>query len=177
MQQFKFKHFLKKATVYAVKCEDMTAHPSTWFKVEVPNIPAPIADSNGANLALNIRFEPNIIGESRAIVKLTSPENLEYSWMLYGHSSAPQPQGPYKVPAGKPVGLEFKNPLVEKAQFIVTFDNPSFSLAAKLPDSLDPGKPVQLQVKYDVDASRPTTGRMIISTKGIPPWIYYLQGE
>jgi len=45
----------------------------------VPNIPAPIADSNGANLALNIRFEPNIIGESRAIVKLTSPENLEYS--------------------------------------------------------------------------------------------------
>jgi hypothetical protein len=96
---------------------------------------------------------------------------------LYGHSTAPQPQGPHKILGGKPVGLEFKNPLIEKAQFIVTFDNSCFSLAAKLPDSLDPGKPVQIQVKYDAAPSNPSTGRMIVSTKGLPPWTYYLQGE
>ena len=92
MQQFKFKHFLKKATVYTVKWEDMVAHPSTRFKIEQPTLQAPAVDNNnGVNLAVNIRFEPNMIGESRAIVKLTSPENIEYSCLLYGHSIAPQP--------------------------------------------------------------------------------------
>lgn len=80
MQQFKFKHYLKKATTYAVKCEDMSGHPSTCFKVEQPNVQAPAAENNnGVNLTVNIRFEPNMIGESRALLKLTSPEHLEYT--------------------------------------------------------------------------------------------------
>ena len=96
---------------------------------------------------------------------------------MYGHSTAPQPQGPFKIPAGKPVAIEFRNPLIEKAQFIATFDNPMFSLASKMPDFLEPGKPVQLSVtkaKVEGDA-HPPTGRMIVSTKGLAPWVYYLQ--
>lgn len=181
MQSFKFKHYLKKATTYAVKCEDMSGHPSTCFKVEQPSIQAPAAENNnGVNLSANIRFEPNIIGESRAVLKLTSPENIEYTCLLYGNSTAPQPQGPFKIPAGKPVTIEFKNPLVEKAQFIATFDNPSFMLASKMPDFLEPGKPTQLQVtkaKVEGDVKHPPTGRMIVSTKGLAPWVYYLSSE
>jgi hydrocephalus-inducing protein len=80
MQQFKFKHYLNKPTTYAIKCEDMVGHATTCFKVEQPNIQAPASDNiNGAEVAINIRFEPNIIGESRGIVKLTSPENIEYT--------------------------------------------------------------------------------------------------
>lgn len=129
-------------------------------------------------MSVNIRFEPNIIGEARAVLKLNSPENIEYSCMLYGHSTAPQPQGPFKIAAGKPVPIEFKNPLVEKAQFIATFDNPSFMLASKMPDFLEPGKPVQLSVtRAKVDGDHPNTGRMIVSTKGLPPWVYYLASD
>ena len=180
MQQYKFRHYLKKATNYAVNSEDMEGHPSTSFKVEQATVQAPASESNnGVNISVNIRFEPNHIGESRALLKLTSPENIEYTCLLYGHSSAPTPQGPFKISTGKPVPIEFKNPLIEKAQFIATFDNPIFSLASKMPDVLEPGKPVQLSVtksKADGDSGQ-EKGRMIVSTKGITPWIYYLQSE
>lgn len=80
MQQFKFKHYLKKATTYSVKCEDMVGKVTTCFRVDVPNVQAPIADSsNGVELSVNVRFEPNMIGENRGILKLTSPENIEYT--------------------------------------------------------------------------------------------------
>jgi len=53
---------------------------TTCFKVEQLNVQAPAADNiNGVEITVNIRFEPNIIGESRGMVKLLSPENIEYS--------------------------------------------------------------------------------------------------
>jgi hydrocephalus-inducing protein len=156
VQQFTVKHYLKKATNYAVKAEDMVGHPSTCFKIEQQSVQALAAENNnGVNISVNVRFEPNIIGEIRAILKLTSPENIEYTCMLYGHSTAPQPQGPFKIGGGKgekggkgpsSVSIEFKNPLAEKAQFIATFDNPTFMLSSKMPDFLEPGKSIQLQV-------------------------------
>lgn len=98
--------------------------------------------------------------------------------MLFGKAQAPQPQGPIKcAPGAKPIGVDFKNPLNEKCEFSVNFDNANFQLASKLPGPLDPGKVTNLQIKYDGKADLPSTGRMIVSTKGLPPWIYYLQGE
>jgi len=73
--------------------------------------------------------------------------------------------------------VDFKNPLNEKSEFAVNFDNPNFSLASKLPGLVDPGKVTALQIKFDGKADFPNTGRMIVTTKGLPPWIYYLQGE
>lgn len=65
-----------------------------------------------------MRFEPFTIGDSRAILKLSSPEGIEYTCLLYGKSTAPQPQGPFKCPAGpKPAAIDFKNPLNEKCEF------------------------------------------------------------
>ena len=34
-----------------------------------------------------------------------------------------------------------------------------------------------MQIKYDGKPDLPNTGRMIVSTRGLPPWIFYLQGE
>lgn len=118
------------------------------------------------------------IGDSRGILKLTSPEGMEYTCLLFGKSTAPQPQGPIKCPAGaKPVGVDFKNPLNEKCDFMVNFDNHNFSLASKVPVTLESGKLTNLQIKFEAKADLPTTGRMIVTTKGLPPWIFYLQGE
>jgi hypothetical protein len=61
--------------------------------------------------------------------------------MLYGKSIAPQPQGPVRIQPGKPESIEFKNPLNEKQDFIVTFDNQNFTLQSKPPQGIDPGKP------------------------------------
>lgn len=176
MQAFKFTHFMKKATTYTVKVERTDGPGTCDFKAEVATVPAAAADSNkGLPLAINIRYEPFTIGDSRGVLKLTSPEGMEYSCLLFGKSSAPQPQGPIKCTvAAKSQGVDFKNPLNEKSEFLVTFDNPNYSLASKLPGPLDPQKTVNLAIKYDGKADYPTTGRMIVTTKGLPPWIFYL---
>mmetsp|Transcript_8824 Transcript_8824/g.8166 ORF Transcript_8824/g.8166 Transcript_8824/m.8166 type:complete len:114 (+) Transcript_8824:415-756(+) len=103
---------------------------------------------------------------------------MEYTCLLNGESIAPKPQGPIKcLPGAKPANIDFKNPLIEKCEFTVNFDNANFSLANKLPGPLDPGKVTSLQIKFDNKPEYPTTGRMIVSAKGLPPWIYYLQGD
>ena len=103
---------------------------------------------------------------------------MEYTCLLFGKSTAPQPIGPIKcVPGAKPSAIDFKNPLFEKCEFQITFDNPNFSLGSKAPGPLDPGKATSLQIKFDNKPEYPSTGRMIITARGLPPWIYYLQGE
>lgn len=33
-----------------------------------------------------------------------------------------------------------------------------------------------MQIKFDDKPENAKTGRMMVSTKGLPPWVYYLQG-
>src|SRR6187455_2197459 len=95
VQAFKFTHFLKKATNYAIKIEKLDAAGlATDFKAEAAQVPAAIADSQkGVEVSVNIKYEPFTIGDSRAILKLNSPEGMEYTCLLFGKSTAPQPQG------------------------------------------------------------------------------------
>jgi len=180
VQAFKFTHYQKKPTNYSVKVEriDQPGAPSD-FKAEVAQVSAPAAESHkGVEVSCSIRYEPFTIGDSRGVLKLASPDGMDYTCLLFGKSTAPQPQGPIKCPAGaKPAAVDFKNPLNEKCEFLVTFDNANFSLASKLPGPLDPGKVTSLQVKFDAKPELPRTGRMMVSTKGLPPWVFYLQGE
>lgn len=147
VQVFKFTHYLKKPTNYAVKVEriDNTGAASD-FKAEVPQVVAAAAENHkGLEVTCAIRYEPFTIGDSRGVLKLQSPDGMEYTCLLFGKSTAPQPQGPIKCPAGaKPAGVDFKNPLNEKCEFLVTFDNANFALASKLPGPLDPGKVTNL---------------------------------
>jgi len=95
VQAFKFTHFLKqKQTNYAAKIFKVDqAEAATEFKAEPAQVQAPPADSfKGTEVSVNIKFEPFTIGESRGILKLTSPEGMEYTCLLYGKSTAPQPQ-------------------------------------------------------------------------------------
>jgi hypothetical protein len=67
--------------------------------------------------------------------------------------------------------------LNEKAEFVVGFDGPCFSLASKPPGPIDPGKVTNFQIKFEPKGDLPKTGRMMVTTKGLPPWVFYLQGE
>ena len=128
-------------------------------------------------LTVNVKFEPNNIGDTRAIMRITSPNGVEYTCLLYGHGAPPQPQPITKIQNAKAVNIEFRNPLSEKCEFMIRFDNPCFTLATKLPVTIDSGKSISLPVKFDFKENTPPTGRMLVSTKGFPAWIYYLHGE
>jgi len=66
-----------------VKLEKMEGN--MCFKTDAPVIQGPAAVTNdGIEVPVNIRFEPNNIGFSKAILKLLSPENIEYSCILQG---------------------------------------------------------------------------------------------
>lgn len=119
MQQFfKFTHYLKKETKYAVKVERVDGSGQQCdFKCEVPGNElkvGPAEGKQGNEEQVPVKYEPFTIGDSRGILRLTSPEGVEYTCMLYGKSIAPQPQGPVRILPGKPESIEFKNPLNEK---------------------------------------------------------------
>ena len=90
MQAFKFVHFLKKQTNYAVKVERIDGPGACDFKADVAQVPAAAAENQkGIEVQLNVRNEPFTIGDSRGVLKLTSPEGMEYSCLLFGKSQAP----------------------------------------------------------------------------------------
>lgn len=178
VQAFRFQHFLKKQVTYQIKIEKLGASGPPDFQVDKPTIDAPGASTyEGNEIALPIRFEPSSLRESRAMITLTHPEGGEYACLLYGQASAPMPQGPIRCPAGKNVGIEFRNPFYEPMEFVIRFDNTSFITTAKSPLRIDSKKSVSIQVTYKVSEGRPNTGRMLITAGDIPPWIYYLSGE
>ena len=84
MQVFKFQHFMKKPVTYQVKVDRADGTGVCDFKLEgQPTVQAPAADSfKGVECLVNIRYEPFTIGDSRGILKLTSPEGIEYNAML-----------------------------------------------------------------------------------------------
>jgi len=94
VQAFKFTHFLKKPTAYAVKIERLDQPGQICdFKSEVPQVQAAAADSaKGVEILVNVKYEPFTIGDTRAILKLTSPEGMEYTCLLLGKATAPLPQ-------------------------------------------------------------------------------------
>ena len=97
--------------------------------------------------------------------------------MLNGTASAPMPQGPFKCIPGKGIGIEFKNPFYEPMEYLIRLDNPAFSMNAKSPVKLDSKKSLSILVAYKPQEGKPPTGRMIVSSGDLPPWIYYLSGE
>jgi hydrocephalus-inducing protein len=86
----------------------------------------------------NIRFEPSNLGDSRALLTLTSADAGEYTCVLNGHSTPPKPQGPIKI--GKGFNIEFKNPFNEALEFTIRFDNPAFLCTNKSPIRVDAKK-------------------------------------
>jgi len=109
------------------------------FEVEPKQFTQPASDNyEGVDASVNIVFEPSTLGESRAMLIVSSPEGGEYSCMLYGKSTFPQPKGPFKFGAGaKPNPIQFKNPFFKKVDFDVRVDNPAFTVSAKSPLSLE----------------------------------------
>ena len=94
VQAFKFTHFLKKPTAYAIKIERLDQPGAICdFKSDVAQVQAAAADSSkGVEVVVNVKYEPFTIGDSRAMLKLTSTEGMEYSCLLLGKATAPLPQ-------------------------------------------------------------------------------------
>lgn len=150
-QAFKFTHYFRKATNYQCKVERLDKKvpidakgkegkgqvPLSDFTCLTNPFPAVPADtSEGIEQSINILFEPSTLGESRALLTISSPDAGEYQCLLVGQSSSPIPKGPYKI-GGKAQNVEFKNPFQEAAEFTIRIDNPNFTCGAKSPSKIE----------------------------------------
>lgn len=152
VQTFKFINYLRRPTTYTVRVEkagtkittinpkDKIPPAQVDFYPLLPQnnaFPAPAADSyDGVECSIDIKYEPSNLGDSRAILVVSSPEGGEYQCNLIGQASSPVPKGPIKIGA-KPTGIEFKNPFFEPQEFKIVIDNPAFSCGTKSPAKID----------------------------------------
>lgn len=179
-RNYQITNYLMKPAGYTCKVErltenDLVNNGPTDFVCETPTIQAPAATSmTGVEAAVNIKFEPSMIGVSKALLTISNPEGGEFQAYLIGLSSPPLPKGPFKISA-KGSTIDFKNTFYEAKEFFIRIDNPNFACSTKSPFKLEPKKSILLSLTFK-GAAENNTGRITIETKEQITWIYYLQG-
>lgn len=179
METFKFLHFARKPAAYTARIDPAPGRkgPTGDFTVESKDIKANASNEEGGiEVGVDIRFQPSMMNEVRALLVLSSPDGGEYKALLVGYTQPPQPQGPVVVQAGKAAAIEFRNPFDAVTEFTLQLDNPSFSTGARS-QRLDPKKSVSIQVNYKPEGGKEQGGRLIVNAPGVAtPWIFFLKG-
>lgn len=178
-ETFKFLHFIAKPGAYTAKIEPAPGHkgPVGDFTVETKDIKAtPSTGIEGVEISVDLRFQPSIISEVRALLVLSSPDCADYKALLMGYTQSPQPKGPVLLQSGKPGQVEFLNPFDMAVDFNFQVDNPSFSVGQRSM-KIDPKKQVNIAVTFKPDNGKEQQGCLIItSPQANAPWKFFLKG-
>lgn len=177
-QTFRFTSFLQgKGTDF--KC---TISDKANFEVE-PVVKAEAApDANGVEVSVELVFSPSSVGEFPCELVVESADAGKYQVAMYGHSIAPQPQGPHSIKAGGSAKIEFQNVFDEQKQFNFVCDNPAFtckageSIAAKKKTTIDVAfKPV---AEGDEPLPKVIHASLYVQIVGseLSAWKFYLEG-
>jgi hydrocephalus-inducing protein len=116
------------------------------------------------------------LGDTRTTLFVSSPIGGEYTCPLFGHCTAPRPQGPIIIKTNGPstASITFKNVYPNPANFTFTIDNPSFTV--KPLENIPGKKAIVVTVTYkQVNAKSPKTAKMIVTCLGSVSWTYYLK--
>jgi hypothetical protein len=177
VETFVFCHYASKAVTYTGRIETAPGRkppPVGDFVIESKEIKAAAADHSGVEVSVDIRFQPSAMGETWAMLVLSSADGGEYRTLLVGYTAAPQPQGPVQVDRSKPASIEFMNPFEEATVFSVQVDNPSFSIGSRQ-FRIDPKKTQTIAVQFK--GEQPQGARLIVTApKVTTPWIFFLKG-
>ncbi|XP_063801928.1 hydrocephalus-inducing protein homolog isoform X2 [Pseudophryne corroboree] len=172
----KFMNYTRVKTEYSCKVDN------TDFHVDKVVMAAP-GSQGGSEVSLEVTYEPVQLGESRAVLLISSPLGGEYTIPLFGSAVAPKPQGPIQIRAGSSVTIPFKNVFLQPTTFSFQTDPAAFTV--KPCEAVRPKKTHNISVSYEAPpggSKAPVTGRLIVScprATGIAQgiyWVYYLKG-
>lgn len=151
------------------------------------NVERNVSVSCGTEANVEVTFEPSHLGDSQAILVISSNTGGEYSFPLYGHCLPPKPQGPFVIKPGHSINIPFKNIFPHFSQFKFSVDNQAFSVRPG--DTIKPGKSYNISITYDGkqgDGGVVKVGKLTVTnvvTKGKAgktqsevSWVYYLRG-
>ncbi|KAM9374294.1 hydrocephalus-inducing protein homolog [Phaethornis superciliosus] len=148
---------------------------SADFQTE-KNLSVAPASLGGSEVSLEVTYEPCQLGETRAMLQLSSPLGVEYSIPLLGLALPPKPQGPFSIKAGSTTTIPFKNVFLQPTAFQFTVDHPSFTV--KAPETMRPKKTTSITISFE-GSDTPVTSKMVASCPGRGggvSWVYYLKG-
>ncbi|GAB9466133.1 Hydrocephalus-inducing [Globisporangium polare] len=180
IQSFAFTTFSDKPADLAC-----TVHETTFFSVPgTVKIDGSTGDWDGRSNVVQIKFEPEALGEVRDTLTLFAESVGEYKCTLHGVSVAPLPQGPFVFASTK--DIEFRNVFSTPKEFEVMVDNPRFTLSTKtLSIPAKSSKVVSVKVDHSAAAAGGVaaatagiTGKLFVSCpshKELPSWVYYLE--
>ncbi|KAF1330314.1 Hydrocephalus-inducing protein, partial [Globisporangium splendens] len=199
-QSFAFTTFSDKPT--DVVC---SVQQPTFFSVPSALRIDGTMDWEGKNHVVQIKFEPEALGEIRDTLTLFADTVGEYKCTLHGVSVPPLPQGPIVFAESSTREIEFRNMFSMPKDFEVVVDNPRFTLSTKslsIPAKsskvttvkVDPsalsssasgvttsaataGKPAPTSSSQGAPPSL-LTGKLFVSCpsqKELPSWVYYLE--
>lgn len=142
----------------------------------------------GTEASTDVTFEPSHLGDTQALLTISSLTGGDYVVPLFGHCLPPKPQGPYTIRSGSYINIQFKNIFHQLTQFKFTVDHPAFTIKTA-GDSIKPRRNYNINVSYDgrhghglVKVGKLTvTSLKVKGTSGKPQrdisWVYYLRGQ
>ncbi|KAM8946018.1 LOW QUALITY PROTEIN: hydrocephalus-inducing protein homolog [Pelodytes ibericus] len=172
----KFTNYTRQKTEYSCKVDHSDFH------VDRTVMAAP-GSQGGSEVSVEVTYEPIQLGETRAVLLLSSPLGGEYTIPLFGSALSPKPQGPLPIRAGSSISIPFKNVFLQTTSFTFQTDPPAFSV--KPSENVRPKKTHNISVVFEAPHSGskvPVTGKLVVScpratgaAQGIC-WVYYLKG-
>ncbi|XP_066439738.1 hydrocephalus-inducing protein homolog isoform X2 [Eleutherodactylus coqui] len=172
----RFMNFTRQKTEYSCKVDNSD------FYVDKMVMAAP-GSQGGSEVSVEVTFEPVQLGESRAVLHISSPLGGEYTVPVFGSAMPPKPQGPLQIRAGSSISIPFKNIFLQTTTFSFQTDPAVF--VVKPSDPVRSKKTHHISVSYEAprgDRKNPVTGRLVVScpraagvAQGIY-WVYYLKG-
>ncbi|XP_075045519.1 hydrocephalus-inducing protein homolog [Mixophyes fleayi] len=172
----KFINYTRQKTEYSCKVDN------TDFHVDKVVMAAP-GSQGGSEVSLEVTYEPIQLGESRAVLLISSPLGGDYTIPLFGSAMAPKPQGPIQIRSGSSVSIPFKNVFLQSTTFSFQTDSAAFTV--KPCEPVRPKKTHHISVSYEAPqggSKAPVTAKLIVScprATGIAQgiyWVYYLKG-
>ena len=145
------------------------------------SVNAPAAEgSNGAEVAVDVTFEPSSMRSSEATLTISSAEGGEYTCELKGEALPPRPQGPIIIKANATAQVNFKNVFQAQAEFSFVCDSPAFTVG-KPKEAVPPKKPTTIAVSFkppaEMKAGEKLSGKLTVSAPDGFTQLYYLSGE
>ncbi|XP_018430800.1 PREDICTED: hydrocephalus-inducing protein homolog, partial [Nanorana parkeri] len=172
----KFTNYTRQKTEYSCKVDNADFH------VEKLVMAAP-GSQGGSEVSMDVTYEPIQLGESRAVLSISSPLGGDYTIPLFGSALAPKPQGPIQIRSGSNISIPFKNVFLQPTTFSFQTEPPAFT--ARACEAVRPKKTHQISVSYEAPpggSRAPVAGRLVVScpratgTSQAIYWVYYLKG-
>jgi len=172
-QVFRFTNFCPTSTEF--KC---SADQPIFFRVN-PSVKAEGSKFwAGSEVAVEVKFEPQGLGEVKDVLRVESPDGGVYLCALYGTCDPPRPQGPYVVTDdAKGISIEYRNVFDNVRNFRFVTDSPNFTMNGNRAQQikLDAHKSTSVTIKSN--ATNGATGKLLVTCveePNLPPWTFYI---